>query len=99
MRNNTYSNNANLKDALEAYLKHFKLLDGYHQAAIVSFWDKLMGGAIASKTEKIVYKEGVLTVYFSSSVIRNEMQFGKEKIKEMLNKALEKRVITEVHIR
>jgi predicted nucleic acid-binding Zn ribbon protein len=92
------SNESGLKDALELYLKHFKLLNGYHQAAIVSIWDRLMGPTIATKTEQISYKDGLLSIRFSSPVLRQEMQFVKEKIKDSLNKELGKRVIQEVKI-
>ena len=91
-------NNRNLKDALELYLKHFKLLDGYHQAGILGIWEKQMDSAIVNRTESIKFKNGILEIKFNSSVLSQEMKFKKEQIKETLNRELGKRVIQEVNI-
>jgi len=92
------TNQSSIKDALELYLKHFNLLDGYHQAAMLSIWEKLMGQTINNRTESLKFKNGILEIRFNSSVLREEMKFGKDKIKETLNRELGKRVIQEVVI-
>ena len=47
-----------------------------------------MGVNISAYTKEVSLKKDVLIVKLSSSVLRQELSYGKEKIVEMINKSL-----------
>jgi hypothetical protein len=58
-----------------------------------------MGDAIAKHSTAMYFKEGVLTLYFNSSVIKNEMRFHKDKAIQLINEALKETAVTEIIIK
>ena len=57
-----------------------------------------MGALITKYTKRITLYKGVLTVYVSSSPLRQELNFKKENIKEMFNTALGEELVQQVKI-
>ena len=55
-----------------------------------------MGSSIKAYTQEIVLKRETLYIKLSSSVLREELGYGKEKIVALLNESLEKEVIKKV---
>ena len=55
-----------------------------------------MGNAISKKTSSINLFNGVLTINITSSVLKQELNFAKDKIKSHMNAALKRDVIKEV---
>ena len=51
-------------------------------------WDTLMGTGVTSYTTSVKLQNGVLLVSLSSSVLREELSYGKEKIIRMINEEL-----------
>lgn len=95
-RNN---NEESLGAVIEKLLKAYGLEDGYVGAEIISLWEKMMGPAIARRTQKLELKNGVLIVQITSAALRQELSYGKEKIAEQINKQLGKRVVKSVELR
>jgi hypothetical protein len=58
-----------------------------------------MGNNVNSYTNEIVLKKNTLYVNLSSSVLRQELSFGKQKIVDLLNKELGKTVIKKIVLR
>jgi hypothetical protein len=58
-----------------------------------------MGNNVNSYTNEIVLKKNTLYVNLSSSVLRQELSFGKQKIIDLLNKELGKTVIKKIVLR
>jgi hypothetical protein len=58
-----------------------------------------MGKNVNSYTNEIVLKKNTLYVNLSSSVLRQELSFGKQKIIDLLNKELGKTVIKKIVLR
>jgi hypothetical protein len=56
----------------------------------------MMGKAIAMRTTKIYIKEGVLHLTISSSVMRDELKFGKQVIIERVNQKAGSKLIRDV---
>ena len=94
-RQNTETLNEVIKKLLSAY----RLNDKFYRVASKIEWEKAMGAVVAKRTESFYFKDGKLVVKLTSSVLRNELSFAKEKIISTLNKALGERVIKELELR
>ena len=55
-----------------------------------------MGENISAYTKEVSLQQDVLIVKLSSSVLRQELSYGKEKIVEMINKSLGKNKIQDI---
>ena len=58
-----------------------------------------MGSNVNSYTKEITLKNKTLYVSLSSSTLREELSYGKEKIINLLNEALEKDAIKKIVLR
>ncbi|WP_010134113.1 DUF721 domain-containing protein [Ochrovirga pacifica] len=85
---------------MSALMKHFikanNLEKGFQKIAVEEEWEKLMGPGVKAYTEKISLNNGILRVAISSAALRNELNYGKEKIQKMMNEALGEEVIKKV---
>ena len=62
-------------------------------------WANLMGNGVNNYTTAIELKHEILYVQLSSSVLREELSYGNEKIIMMLNEAIGKPVIKKLILR
>jgi len=85
-----------LKAAIEKLLQVYKMSDKMDEISLVKEWEELMGDTIARKTKNVQLKKRVLVIEIESSVLRHELSFAKEKLKESLNRKLKKRVVDEI---
>ncbi len=93
------SNQQPLKEVIEDYLAAFKLDTKLTEVKLVSSWERLMGRTISKHTQEIYIKNKILYLKLTSSVLKNELSFGKQKIIELLNKEAGATVINEVVFR
>ena len=77
-----------IKAILGKFISKNALSDGIDTARIQENWSSIMGENISAYTKEVSLKQDVLTVKLSSSVLRQELSYGKEKIVEMINKSL-----------
>ena len=63
-----------------------KLNSGLNNIKVQNLWREVMGNNVNSYTNEIVLKKNTLYVNLSSSVLRQELSFGKQKIVDLLNK-------------
>ena len=92
-------NEENLGDVITRLLKAYGLEEGYYAAAIVTHWEKMMGPAVARRTQSIKIQKGVLIVKIESAALRQELSYSKEKIMTQINKELGLRIIKSVELR
>ncbi len=95
-RNN---NILNISDALKDFVKSNKLEKGLDKVHVRESWSKLLGNGVDNYTTAIELKNDVLYVQLSSSVLREELSYGKEKIIKMLNEELGKQLIKKLILR
>jgi hypothetical protein len=76
-----------------------KLNSGLNNIKVQNLWRVVMGNNVNSYTNEIVLKKNTLYVNLSSSVLRQELSFGKQKIVDLLNKELGKTVIKKIVLR
>jgi len=82
-----------LSDVLKEFVSTNKLQEGLDRVEIKDAWKNLMGNGVNSYTTSVQLKRDTLYVQLSSSVLREELSYGKEKIIAMLNEALGKKLI------
>lgn len=90
------SEEQSLGDALRSFIKGSKLEKGMDQMAVRDAWNKMMGNAVQGYTQDMRLERGTLYVKLTSSVLREELSYGKQKIQDMLNKELGEDLINKV---
>lgn len=85
-----------LKNLMEKVIEKNNLNKGLEKFAIQDAWKEVMGNGVDSYTQEINLTNGTLVVKLTSSVLREELSYGKEKILNMLNEALPKLVIEKI---
>lgn len=91
-------NEENLGEVIDRLLKAYGLEEGYYAAAISTYWENLMGPAVAKRTGRITIERGVLKVEVTSAPLREELSYSKEKIVQMINLEIGQRLIKSVEI-
>jgi len=66
--------------------------------AVKEAWENVMGNGVMSYTESIYLKNNTLFVKLSSSTLREELGYGKNKIIEMLNDSLNSTLIKSIKL-
>ncbi|TQD35428.1 DUF721 domain-containing protein [Haloflavibacter putidus] len=91
-----YKEHQNMSEALRAFVDKNKLQKGLDKVDVEKTWEQEMGPAIAKYTTGIKFEKETLYVRLSSSVLREELSYGKEKIIRNLNEALGKELIEKI---
>ncbi|MCM5662838.1 DUF721 domain-containing protein [Galbibacter mesophilus] len=88
-----------LSDVLKEFVSENKLEKGMDKVDVRNAWENLMGNGVNNYTTQVVLKGDTLYVSLSSSVLRQELSYGKEKIVKMLNEELGKEVVNKIVLR
>ncbi len=100
-----YSKSANSKRNNEAFsiqdligevLEKNNLSKGMLKLKIKDLWNEQMGSGVASYTQSVDLRKDTLFIGLSSSVLRQELSYGKSKIITMLNEALGEEVVKDI---
>jgi len=81
---------------MKRFIKVNNLEKGFQKINVEKEWDNLMGPGVKSYTEKVTLKGGTLMVKISSTSLRTELSYGKEKILKMMNDSLGEEIIKKV---
>jgi hypothetical protein len=95
-RNN---DNQPIQDILKEFVKTNNLEGGLDKVNAREAWANLMGNGVNNYTTAIELKHETLYVQLSSSVLREELSYGKEKIVNMLNESLGKDLVKKLVLR
>ena len=74
-----------VKDLMQSFIKENNLSKGMQKIKIEEAWNKLMGQGVANYTNSVRLQNKTLIIQLSSSVLREELGYGKEKIIKMIN--------------
>lgn len=88
-----------IRDVLGSFIEQNKLQKGIDKVDVAEAWGDVMGPAIAKYTTQIKLDGDRLMVQLSSSVLREELSYGKEKIRTNLNEQLGREIIKKVVLR
>jgi len=84
---------------LAAFVENNKLEKGLDGVQVEAAWRDLMGNGVQAYTQHIKLHNGTLYVSLTSSVLREELSYGKDKIIAMINDELGKDVVQKVVLR
>lgn len=90
------NNYLSIEDLMKVVIKENNLTKGMNQMNVKDIWANLMGNGVMSYTESVQLQNKTLIVKLKSSVLREELSYGKEKIVKMLNDELGEELITKL---
>ena len=93
------SNESGIGSVLQQIIKSNNLQSGIDEVNVKDAWKNLMGNGVNCYTRNIILKNGVLYVELTSSVLREELGFGKDKIIKLLNEDLNREVVVNIVLR
>jgi len=82
-----------IQDLMKDVIKDNKLTKGMHQLSVNDAWGKLMGKGVVSYTNSVTLNGKTLIVNLKSSVLREELSYGKAKIVKLMNEELGEELI------
>ncbi|SRX75485.1 DUF721 domain-containing protein [Aequorivita antarctica] len=94
-----HAENITIGDALKEFIGANRLEKGLDKVNAKEAWDAVMGNAISKYTTDVKLDRDTLYVQLSSSVLREELSYGKEKITRLLNEELGKDLIKKLVLR
>jgi len=95
-RNN---NNQSIEDIIKEFVESNNLQTGLDKVNVRKAWINLMGNGVNNYTTAIELKHETLYVQLSSSVLREELSYGNEKIVKMLNESIGKEIVKKLVLR
>ena len=91
--------NNSMSDVLKGFIDKNRLQKGLDRVSIQDAWNNVMGNAISKYTTAIILERDVLYIQLSSSVLREELSYGKSKIIKLINEEMGKELITKLVLR
>ncbi len=91
--------NQPIEDILKEFVKTNNLQSGLDKVNVREAWANLMGNGVNNYTTAIELKHETLYVQLSSSVLREELSYGNEKIVNMLNESIGKDIVKKLVLR
>ncbi|HXJ97327.1 MAG TPA: DUF721 domain-containing protein [Gelidibacter sp.] len=88
-----------ISELLKEFVDTNKLQNGLDKVNVREAWEQIMGNGVNNYTTAIQLEQGTLYVQLSSSVLREELSYGKEKIIKILNESLGKEVVKKLVLR
>lgn len=85
-----------VKDLMKSFIRENNLSKGMQKMKIEESWEKLMGQGVASYTQSVQLQNKTLIIKLTSSVLREELSYGKEKIIKMLNEEMGDKVVSKL---
>ncbi|SDS31346.1 Protein of unknown function [Formosa sp. Hel1_31_208] len=88
-----------ISDILKEFVETNRLQSGLDKVDVRDAWAKMMGNGVNNYTTDVKLDKNTLYVSLSSSVLREELSYGKQKIIDMLNEAVGKDVVKTLVLR
>tara|TARA_R110001592_G_C13032897_1_gene738556 strand:+ start:53 stop:349 length:297 start_codon:yes stop_codon:yes gene_type:complete len=85
-----------IQDLMQSFIKENNLTKGMHKIKVEETWTKMMGPGIATHTTSVKLQNKTLIIQLNSSVLREELSYGKEKIIKMMNEELGDEFVTKL---
>lgn len=88
-----------ISSVIQEFIKANKLQSGLDKVDVKDAWAQMMGNGVNNYTTNVFIENGTLYVELSSSVLREELSYGKDKIMAMLNESVGKELIKKIILR
>lgn len=96
--NQRYNKVNSIGDLLKIVIEENKLSKGLNKVKIEDIWREQMGQGVMNYTEKIQVQGETLVVQLNSSVLREELSYGKEKIIQIINEEMGEEIIKKIRL-
>lgn len=93
---NNKDKDQSINAAIDKFLKAYNLDGRMKDFDIINGWEEMMGKAISVRTEKIYIRNRILHLKMNSSVMRDELLFGKQVIIDRVNQKAGTQYIVDV---
>lgn len=93
------TNEQNMKEVFDELLKAYGLDQRMAEKRLLNSWPALCGPLITRHTKNLYVRDKVLHVQVDNSVLREELIFSRQKLKEKLNAEAGSEVITDIVVR
>ena len=88
-----------ISDIIKEFVDANHLQSGLDKINVQEAWKNMMGNGVNNYTTAVQLERDTLYVQLTSSVLREELSYGTEKIIAMLNEAIGKEVIKKLVLR
>jgi predicted nucleic acid-binding Zn ribbon protein len=85
-----------IEDLMKSFIKENNLSKGLQKVKAEETWNKMMGPGVATHTSSVKLQNKTLIIQLTSSVLREELSYGKEKIIKMMNEEIGEDVISKL---
>jgi len=85
-----------MKEVIDKLLRAYQLQGKMTEMEVLSKWEEMMGKAVALRTTHLSIRDRILYLTLNSSVMRDELQHGKQIIIERVNQQAGFRIIEDV---
>ncbi len=90
------SNQSTLGEVIDKLMKAYRLDGKLKEMDVIQAWGEMMGLAVANRTKNIQIRNKTLFLTMDSSVMRDELSYGKEVIIQRVNEKAGFEMITNV---
>ena len=90
------SGDISLKEGLAALVRTYRLQGKLNEVTVVSSWERVMGKAVALKTQEVYVNRGRLFVRLTSAPLKHELVMAKTRVADLINAEVGEIVIKEV---
>lgn len=92
-------NDQTLKEAIQDFLKSENMDGKLTEINIINNWEKIVGKLIAGQTSKMYFHDGKLHLQITSAPLRQELNYQRFKLVELVNKEARRELIKDVVVR
>lgn len=87
-----------MKEALDDLIREYNLAPRLKEASVIRIWEGIAGKAISSRTKKIYIRDGIMHIYTTSAVVKNELMMLREALRNRVNEKAGEELIREITI-
>jgi predicted nucleic acid-binding Zn ribbon protein len=85
-----------VKDLMQSFIKENNLSKGMRKLKVEETWKEMMGPGVMAHTSSVKLQNKTLIIQLTSSVLREELSYGKDKIIKMMNEKIGEEVISKL---
>lgn len=85
-----------VKDLMQSFIKENNLSKGMRKLKVEETWREMMGPGVMAHTSSVKLQNKTLIIQLTSSVLREELSYGKDKIIKMMNEKIGEEVISKL---
>ncbi len=89
-------NTENIKDILKTFIENQRYKKRLQATRIDALWKELMGETVMPYTNNLRFQKGTLYISLTSAALREELNRGKEKIRQLMNQHLGEEIIEKI---